>query len=143
MELIKKIRQSYLDFKDKIFLKRHGCENWNQYNRLYDPDYNIRGNTVKEYYHGYPYINCFENHEHNVYFWDLGYDGIYVLNKWCEENIKDKWRIDIIRVHGWNCIHPEDKNTNKLYINDIGGKDFIFIAFKDERDFLMFSLRYL
>jgi len=133
--MIKYLKQKYVDLKEYRFLKAHGCETRAQYERWYDPDYNLIACRVKDYYHGYPYIYRFDNREHTIYFWDLGYNGHYVINKWCKENLKDKFRMDFLRVF-------QDSYTQEWHINEIGGDDYIFIAFKDERDMVWFTLRW-
>jgi hypothetical protein len=135
MGYTKKIKQLYLDWREKLFLKKHGFETRAQYERFHDPDYNIRATRIKDYYHGYPYVYHFDDHEHTVYFWDLGYAGHYVINKWCHENLKDKFRFDFLRV-------IQDSYTKEWEINELGGTDYIFIAFKDERDLMWFRLRW-
>jgi hypothetical protein len=120
-------------WQDKRFLKRHSVETWAQYNHHYDPDINWRATRVNDFYHGYPYVYCFENHRHDVYYWDVHLDGIYVLSQWCKDNCKDKFRFDFHRVI---------KYHNQWEFNDIGGGDYIFAAFKDEQDFVMFALRW-
>jgi hypothetical protein len=125
----------YCEFTERRFLKRHGFETRAQYDRFYDPDYNLRATRVKDYYHGYPYVYCFDDREHTIYFWDLGYDGHYVINKWCKENLKDKFRFDYLRVF-------QDSYTQEWHINEIGGGDYSFIACKDRLDMAAFKLRW-
>jgi len=135
MGIIAKIKHRYLNWKEKRFLKKHGCENRAQYERRYDPDYNIRASRIKEYYHGYPYVHCVTDRDHTAYFWDLGWDGQHVIHKWCKENCKDKFRMDFLRV-------LKDRYTSEWHINELGGGDYIFIAFKDDRDMMWFKLRW-
>lgn len=135
MGIIAKIKQLYLDWREKLFLKKHGFETRAQYERFYDPDYNIRATRIKDYYHGYHYVYCFDDSDHTVYFWDFGYDGQYVINNWCKANLKDKFRMDFLRV--W-----KEHYTQEWEINEIGGSDYIFIAFKNEQDMMWFKLRW-
>jgi len=133
--MISYLKQKYLDWKEQIFLKSYGFETRAQYERFHDPDYNIRATRIKDYYHGYPYVYRFDDCDHTIYFWDLGHDGRYVINKWCQENLKDKFRFDFLRV--W-----QDRYTQEWEINSLGGGDYIFIAFKNEQDFMWFRLRW-
>ncbi len=139
MEFIKKmisyLKQKYLNWKEKRFLKYHMCVDRAQYERRYDPDYNMRASKVKDYYHGYPYVHCFTDREHTVYFWDLGWDGNYVIHTWCKENCKDKFRMDFLRV-------GKNRYTQEWEFDEFCGGDYIFIAFKDERDMMWFKLRW-
>ena len=123
-------------WQDNRFLKRHGCDNWYQYHRRYDPDIHIQCTRIKDFYHGYPYVYCFENHQHEVYYWDLGIDGTRTVGKWCDENCKDKHRMDFHRVM------KAPSTGNEWTINELGGGDHVFIAFKNEQDLIMFALRW-
>jgi hypothetical protein len=129
-------------WRDRRFLNKHGCENWEQYNYRFDPDRCQWASRVKDYYHGYPYWTIFSDHSHQVYYWDLGVDGIYILSEWCKQNLSGKFRFDFLRVfeqtpYGLNG--PEDA---EWWINEIGGSDYIFFACQNEQDFLMFNLRW-
>jgi hypothetical protein len=68
MGIIEKVKQKYLDWREKRFLKKHGFKTRSQYERFHDPDYNIRAPRIKDYYHGYPYIHRFDDREHTIYF---------------------------------------------------------------------------
>lgn len=136
MKLLKSIKTKYRKWCDVRFLKKHNCENWEQYNHRYDPDINARATRIKDYFHGYPYIYCFENHSHEIYFWDLGYYGTFVVNKWCKENLTDKFRLD------FHCAMKAPATAYEWEINELGGGDYIFFACKDEKDFIHFMLRW-
>lgn len=130
------IKQKYKYYKDRVFLKLHGCKTWEEYNRRYDPDYNIRATRIKDIYHGYPYVYCFENRKNEVYYWDLAYDGSYMLTIWCEVNLRDKFRLDSHRVF------KAPSTSNEWEVNELGGGDYMFAAFKSERDYVWFLLRW-
>ena len=134
--ILNTIKNSYRKWKEQRFLKKHGCETWEQYDRKYDPDVHHRSTRIKAFYHGYPYVYCFEDHKHEIYFWDLGYDGTFVVDKWCKENLKDKFRLD---------FHRAMKAPGTAYeweINELGGGDYVFFACKDPRDYTLFLLRW-
>lgn len=135
MEYLERIKQVYLDWKESRFLKAHGCKNRKQYERKYDPDYNPRATGVKDYFHGYLYIYRFDDHNHSVYHCDLAYNGTYVIHTWCEKNLQNKFRMDCLRV-------VLDSYTLEWKMDELGGSDFIFIAFKDEQDMMWFKLRW-
>ncbi len=135
-DIIKPIKEMYRKYSEKKFLKKHGCETWEQYNHRYDPDINNRASKIKHFYQGYPYVYCFEDHKHDIYFWDLGYDGTFVVDKWCKENLKGKFRLDFHRAFKANST------ANDWEINEIGGGDYIFFACKDPKDFTLFMLVY-
>jgi hypothetical protein len=135
--MLKTIIAKYKYYRDLAFLKKHGCKNWEEYNHRYDPDINIGASIVKDYYHGYPYVYCFEDPKHEIYFWDLGYDGTFVVNKWCKENLKGKFRFDFHRVQkaSWS-------SSNQWEINELFGGDLIFFACKDPKDYTWLLLRW-
>ena len=134
MKLVRDIQAAYKFYRDRAFLKRHGCETWQEYNRAFDPDRNPRASRIQDYYHGYPHIYCFENYQHDIYFWDVYQDGTYVISEWCEQNLQGKWRFDAHRVL---CDRDGQWSTN-----EIGGSDYIFGAFQLEQDFIHFQLRW-
>lgn len=134
--MLETIKARYKSLKEQRFLKRHGCETWKEYNIKYDPDYNIRATRIVDIYHGYPYVYCFENRNHQVYWWDLAYDGSAVVYCWCEENLKDKFRLGCHRV----VKYPS--TNNQWEVNELGGGDYIFAAFKDPKDYTHFLLRW-
>lgn len=135
-QLLTYLRTKIKTWQDKRFLKRHGVETWAQYNHRYDPDINWRATRVNDFYHGYPYAYCFENHRHEVYHWDLGIDGTHVLGNWCEDNCKDKFRFDFHRAMN------APGTAWEWHINELGGGDYIFAAFKDPRDYTWFLMRW-
>lgn len=149
MNLVEKIKDIYKLYKDRAFLKKHGCETWKEYNRKFDPDYNFRADRIQDYYHGYPYVYCFENRENFAYtlLYDYGPGGFRYgcddINDWCTEKLKGKFRIDVHRVHKMTPIGIDGKDGKfEFWINEIGGSDYIFAAFKNERDYVNFLLRW-
>lgn len=141
MKFIDNIRQRYQAWQDRRFLKRHYCDSWAQYHRQYDPDISRGSSYIRNWYHGYCYVHCFESYEHYAYrlLYDYGpgghKNGFDEINEWCAANCQEKWRFDIHEV-------IDDKYTRDWYINGIAGHDLVFFAFKDETDFLHFILRW-
>jgi hypothetical protein len=130
------IKTRYKEWKDLCFLKKHGCENWEQYHYRFDPDIHKVATRIQDFYQGYPYVYCFENHNHDVYYWDVAVDGIYVLSKWCKKNCKDKFRFDFHRAMNAPATAYEWE------INELAGGDYIFVAFKDPKDYTWFLMRW-
>lgn len=135
-QLLTYLRTKIKSWKDNRFLRKHGCEDWEQYHYRYDPDIWKIATRIKDYYRGYPYVYCIENRNHKAYEWDLAYDGMYVINKWMKANCKDKFRLDYHRAMnapstGW-----------EWQINELGGGDYVFAAFKTERDLSWFLMRW-
>jgi len=134
--ILSSITRLYKEWRDCRFLRKHGCEDWEQYNYRFDPDICKRATEIKNYYQGYPYIYCIENRNHKVYEWDLAYDGMYVVNKWMKANCKDKFRLDYHRAMN------APGTAWEWHITELGGGDYVFAAFKSERDFNWFLLRW-
>ena len=140
-----KIQQRYQEWQERRFLRRHGCENRTQYERMYDPDYNARATRTRDYYHGYPYVYCFEDYNHYIYhpIADYGPGGVRSghteIRRWAKENCQDKVRFDFLRV---NKSDHTRMGTYDSDINEISGQDLVFVAFKSERDFTFFMLKW-
>ena len=121
-------------WKHQRMLRKEGFKTQAQYDRYYDPDYNIRATRVKDYFHGYSHLHCFENRTHQIYWWDMAYDGSREIVEWCEEHCQGKFRFDALRVikDYWG----------EWTVNEIGGGDYYFVGFKDELDAFNFKLRW-
>lgn len=134
MAAIKFVTDWIKSIRDKLFLKKHGCTSWEEYNYVYDPDIRKNAIMVYNYYHGYPYIYQFTDYKHQVYEWDFAANGQQVLQNWCKAHCKDKFRFDFLRVY---------KNRNEEYeISGLGNNDYIYVAFKNEKDYMLFLLRW-
>lgn len=140
--MIERIKQYYAKWKERRFLKKHGCDNWRQYHRRYDPDVFYPACNVKYFYHGYQYFTPIENADNLVYKWDLGYDGSAVVDDWCKENLAGKYRFDFLRVFQQTPIGLDGAGESEWWINEIGGRDYIFFACQNPQDFFMFQLRW-
>ena len=143
--IFQRLEQSYREWRDRRFLKRRGCDSWAEYHRVYDPDYDIRASRIQDYYRGYPHVHCFDDHRHYVYqmIADHGPAGVVYghteIHRWTEANCQDKVRFDFLRVK------KSDHNRISTYdwdINEISGLDLVFVAFKNEQDYLVFLLRW-
>ena len=132
----------FADWRERRFLRKHGCETRAQYERKYDPDVFHRATRIKDYYHGYPYVYCFENHQHDVYHWDVHIDGIYMLEQWIASQGMGKHRFDWHRVYRQTPIGLDGPEEPEWWINELGGGDYIFVAFKEPKDFTWFLLRW-
>ena len=123
-------------------LKKSGYKSWEHYRRWNDPDTLCRATRVKDFYHGYKYVHCFEDRNHYAYelLYDYGPGGIKYgddeIVEWLDKNAKFTSRIDMHRVI--KCPATADQ----WEFNDLGGGDYIFVAFKEEKDYMMFLLRW-
>ena len=130
------IKYRYLEWQWDRVLAQSGCRSWPEYFRANDPDYNIRGYTVRAQLFGYPYI-----HKVNYQSLPVRFDPLFgpiehctEMAEWCDKNCKKKYR-----THWERVIQDHE---GQYLPNGIGGTDELFFAFKDERDFLMFVLRW-
>jgi len=120
---------------DRI-LKKSGHHHWESYLRYNDPDFNIRGLTVRDQLFGYPYV-AVVNYKHLEArvdaMWGEVWNGSRV-EEWCKENCRNKYR--------WHWERVIQDHAGQYLPNGIGGTDELFFGFKDERDYLMFTLRW-
>ncbi len=121
-------------YRHRVDLKRRGWTE-EQYQNYNDPDRNLRASRIKDYYHGYPYIVVFTTSRGDPWTrypsWIEAYKAI---EEWCKENCQGKWRTEIHRV-----IQDYWGNWE---MNDVGGGDALFFAFKDVNDAFMFKLKW-
>lgn len=121
-------------------LKKSGYETWSRYRHNRDPDVQKYANHLDDFYFKYPYVYACTNPNHYAY--ELLYDygpgghryGFHEIEDWCSDKIRWNYRVDIHRV--WQ------DQWGKYSLNDIGGGDIIFFAFKHEKDFAHFLLRW-
>lgn len=129
-------------WKNKRQLKKLGYTSWWQYRRQTDPDVFFPASKVKDYYRGYQYLYCFENHQHEIYQWDLGYDGSKDIVDWCEKNITGKYRFDCLRCYQQTPVGLQGAEEPEWWINELGSGDYIFFAFKEPVDMFLFKMRW-
>lgn len=121
-------------------LKKSGYETWSRYRHNRDPDVQKYANHLDDFYFKYPYVYACTNPNHYAYelVRDYGPGGVTygynVIEEWCSDKIRWNYRVDIHRV--WQ------DQWGKYSLNDIGGGDIIFFAFKREQDFTYFLLRW-
>lgn len=139
MEIVSTVKNKIHSWRERRFLRKHGCRSWWEYNRKHDLDFDLRANNLADSYHGYPYRHVFDHYNHYCYklLADYGPGGLiygfHRMEVWCKDNIKHKFRIDAIRL---------SKIQNEWHINELSGEDRVVFAFKDKRDFLWFQLRW-
>jgi hypothetical protein len=140
MRLIRRIKAWFRKKRAERKLKKSGYDDWRMYKHYNDTDICRPANDVEQYYSGYKYIYAIKNYNHYAYtpLGDYGPGGrvygYHEMTTWCEEKIRWNYRRDIHRV--W-----EDQ-WGRAEFNDIGGSDVIYFAFKHERDFTHFLLRW-
>lgn len=134
MELIQKLKNRYRGYKEKRFLETHGCKTWREYERRYDPDVGYLARCAHTFYHGYPHIYHVTDYSISWKMATMSFSKIDDMVMWCEQNCRGKWRNDWHRGF-W------DHNGNYEF-NGIGGSDIMFFAFKEESDYIWFTLKW-
>lgn len=142
MRLIRRIRAWFRKKRAERKLKKSGYNSWAVYRRMRDPDVFYCTDRVKDFYKGYKFVHCIENRNHYAYdlIYDYGPGGIKYgesdIYDWMDKKPRFKSRMDMHRV----IRYPS--TSNEWTFNDMGGGDYIFVAFKDEKDYMMFLLRW-
>lgn len=132
--MIQQLKDRWKGYKEKRFLETYGCKTWREYERKFDPDYGPRARYVINAYHGYPHVWPHPNGDSPTHHdFILGWRTSNDMVAWCEKNCQGKWRNDWHRVF-W------DTTYNMYAINEMGGADIMFFAFKEESDFMWFTL---
>jgi hypothetical protein len=136
---IKELKERYKNYKEKKFLESYGCKTWKEYERRYDKDIGPRQNNAKTFYYGYPYLfvtpDKRDKRGMGIAFLEGGWsvETVDQMIEWCEKNCKGKWRNDWLRGF-WSSYN------NEFLINEIGGEDYMFFAFKEKSDYIWFNL---
>lgn len=87
-------------------------------------------------FHGYLYVAVvpYKYLDFNVDpMWGPLWSGTAV-EAWCKENCRSKYR--------WHWERVIQDHAGQYLPNGIGGADELFFGFKDERDYIMFMLRW-
>jgi hypothetical protein len=123
-------------YRHAAYLKKRGWTE-EEFQDYEDPDRNIRATRLRDYYRGYPYKHGFTSTQTLPWTKFSNWMDCYEeMNAWCKSNCRAKFRSDILRVI--KC----PATANEWELNDIGGGDALFYAFKDSRDYTMFLLRW-
>lgn len=133
---ILRIKYKLLEWKWDRVLEKSGCKTWEEYFRRNDPDFYYPGHTVKDQFCGYSYIVKFDYNKLPTRFDPLfgPIEHCEEILKWCNTNCRRKFR------HHWERVIMD--HAGQYLPNGIGGTDELFFGFKDESDYLMFTLRW-
>lgn len=143
VDYFRTLKTSYLAKKRKQFLASHGCYTEEAYARKFDEDTNQRATRIVDWYAGYPYVVVFVDPLGDI--WTKYGDwlqGLAIIEEWCRENTVHCWRSDCHRVIRYGAIGLNNAATYEWHLNEIGGLDYMFFAFKDEADALWFKLKW-
>jgi hypothetical protein len=130
------IKYRYLEWRWDRILRKSGHHHWESYLRYNDPDFYAPGYTVRDQLHGYPHIVKVD-YEKLPYRFDPLWGPIEhceLMIEWCNTNCRGKYR------NHWERVIMD--HAGQYLPNGIGGTDELFFAFKDERDYIMFTLRW-
>jgi hypothetical protein len=130
------LRERWHFYQHAAYLKNKGWTE-EEYQNYEDPDRNVRATRVKDYYRGYPHTVVFESSRGDPWTrYDSWIDAYSAIQEWCKENNQEKWRSDILRVF------KAPSTNNEWELNDIGGGDALFFAFKNVNDAFVFKLKW-
>jgi len=130
-----RLKARYRVWKAKRKLEKSGYSSWRVYRHCRDSNVHYQAMRVSDYYCGYKHVYVADRKTSYAYsvVHDYGPGGIRFgyedMRDWCESKCRFKYRIDIHRVY-------DDT------FNDIGGIDFVYFAFMNEQDYMMFLLRW-
>lgn len=142
------IRSRWNFHQHAAYLKKRGWSE-DQFQYIEDPDRNQRANAVKDYYFGYPRVYVWHNSNGLPWSQYNGWSECYkAMNIWCKENCKAKWRQDILRTSrqiSWQRQSDDtllQTHTDEWVLDDLGGGDCLFYAFKSNKDYVNFLLKW-
>lgn len=126
------------------FFKKHGVSSWREYDLKYDVDYNFYADNIRGMFHGYPYIAEITSaaalakptRSATVE------DGFTYLKDWLEYKCRGKARCTMERTIVSDARSEFGIKQKNWLINSIAGRDSVFVAFQDERDYLLFLLKW-
>jgi|TARA_R110000782_G_scaffold214567_1_gene302373 hypothetical protein len=142
--MLRFVKSIYKKWVDKRYLKKHNCESWEQYNHIYDPYIDHDAKNVRDYFFGYSSIvhvrwavvsNLPSWHEFHA-------QPPYELTKWCKENCADDFRLDQIRgsfVNSKFVLATVSIDSDNIFRVPVE----VFLAFKSEKDALLFKLYWI
>lgn len=128
------IKYKILEWKWDRVLKKY--RTWDHYQRANDADFCITGRTVRDQLRGYPFV-ALVRHHHLEYTLDPLFGPIEHCQKiieWCKSNCRKKFR------HHWERVIVD--HAGQYLPNGIGGSDELFFGFKDQRDYMLFLIRW-
>ncbi len=130
------IKYRFLEWRWDRALKRSGWKSWEAYFRANDPDYYAPGRTVKDQLFGYSYVAQVDYKKLPIRFDPLfgPIEHCEEMVEWCNRHCRKKFR-----TH-WERVIMD--HEGQYLPNGIGGTDELFFGFKDERDYILFTLRW-
>ena len=140
--VLEEIKGHYDFYRHRAYLKKMG---WTEeaYQKQTDPDCNLRADRVADFYHGYNHIYAFTTTRVAPFTdYPTWMDAYNIIQKWCWENCQDKFRDDILRATKQTGLGLNGEEYPEWFVNEIGGGDVLFFAFKSSKDYTLFCLRW-
>lgn len=144
---INELKTRWQKYHHDAYLKKMGWSE-DEFERHNDPDIDKYADRIVDFYQGYQYIHVFESARNDPFTryntWSTACDAMCM---WCQENCQDKWREDIHFVHEQTSIDPmglekTDWWKREWWMNEIGGREVLFFAFKSSQDYTLFCLKW-
>lgn len=120
------IKYQLLEWEWDKLLKKSNCYNWHEYFRRNDSRYNPDGATIEEKLCGYPYVTIVDKKNYVQAFdpiWGV-FETWENVNVWCQEHCRGKFR--------------DEWTSSSVNTCD----DLLYYGFTDERDCVLFMLRW-
>ncbi len=130
------IKYRLLEWRWDRVLRKSGHRTWESYLHWNDPDFYLPGYTVRDQFCGYPYVAKVDYRKLPTRFEPMWGPIEYCdeILEWCNRYCRGKYR------NHWERVIID--HAGQYLPNGIGGTDELFFGFKDERDYLMFTLRW-
>lgn len=128
---MKKIIEWFKIIKERLYLKRHDVETWEQFHRKFDPDFNSESTTISGLFFGYHSFHLVDAH----FVADLfgPHPSSTHIREWCEKNCVGKYRLQELESWGFDDA--------RIYTKQLGNVD-LFVAFKEREDAINYALFY-
>jgi len=129
--MITKIVEKFKVWREKRYLRRHGVETWEQFNRKFDPDFNSDSDTIAGLFRGYHSFYLVDTHYVADLFGPM--PSSKHIAEWCAENCVGKYRIQELESWGFNDHSKWSKRPGEIEL---------YVAFKEREDAINYSLFY-
>jgi len=142
VSILSNVKTAYQDMKTARLFKKHNVSTWSEYNLKFDRDYNKRANTIRTLFHGYPFIAEIDDNRalltNTCDNWEAGF---LHLREWLSTECRGKARATIAHTIRFQHLYNDGTKLVDWNINTFG-EGSAFIAFQDERDYLIFLLKW-
>ena len=136
------IKYKILEWQWDLILFKSHCRTWEEYFLENDRDFNSWASTVETKFIGYPHIASIQYRDlpkrELTIFRNTKIIDHRPIDEWLRKNCRGKHRIQTERM-----ISKLNTDITKSEISGTFlGEDYFFVGFTDERDYIMFVLRW-